>query len=101
MRQGREGAIFAVRVLPRASRTAITGVMGEGADAVLKIALATPPVDGRANEELVALLAGVLGGPRSDVAVIAGLKSRNKRIRVRGRSADEVRDALQRALDGE
>jgi uncharacterized protein (TIGR00251 family) len=95
VQDGREGANFAVRVSPRASRTAITGVMGEGADAVVKIALAAPPVDGRANEELVAFLAGVLGVSRSDVVVTAGLQSRNKRVRVRGRSADEVRGALE------
>jgi uncharacterized protein (TIGR00251 family) len=68
--------------------------MGVGTDAVLKIALAAPPVDGRANEELVAYLADVLGVSRSDVVVTAGLQSRNKRVRVRGRSAVEVGGAL-------
>jgi uncharacterized protein len=100
VRDGRDGATFAVRVSPRASRTSITGTVGEGADAVLKIALAAPPVEGRANEALIAYLAGVLDVPRSDVAVTAGLQSRNKRIRVRGRAADAVRRALEEALQG-
>jgi uncharacterized protein (TIGR00251 family) len=68
---------------------------------VLKIALAAPPVDGRANDELIAYLAGVFGVARADVVVTAGLQSRNKRIRVCGRSADAVRGALERALPGD
>jgi uncharacterized protein len=68
---------------------------------VLKIALAAPPVDGRANEELVAYLADVFGVSRSDVVVAAGLQSRNKRVRVCGRTADEVKRALEQILVGE
>ena len=91
----REGATFAVRVSPRAGRIAITGTMGEGADAVLKIALAAPPVDGRANEALIAYLAGILDVARGDVVITAGEQSRNKRIRIRGRTGEQVRRALE------
>jgi uncharacterized protein len=52
-----------VRVTPRASWTQFAGVIGDGADAVWKIALAAPPVGGRANEGLIAYLADVLDVP--------------------------------------
>ena len=90
MHDTREGVSFAVRVSPRASRTQFTGVMGDGADNVLKIALAAPPVEGRANEALIAYLADVLDVPRLGVEIIAGQQSRNKVVRVKGRSAAQV-----------
>jgi uncharacterized protein (TIGR00251 family) len=94
VRDGVAGATFAVRVSPRAGKTAITGILGEGADAVLKIALAAPPVDGRANEALIAYLAGLLGVARSEIAIVSGEQSRNKRIRVKGSTAEQVRSIL-------
>jgi len=69
-------------------------VMGEGADAVWKIALAAPPVEGRANEALIAYLADVLGVSRSAVTVISGQRSQNKVVRVQGRSATQVAEAF-------
>ena len=98
VKETRDGATFAVRVVPRASRTAIVGVMGEDEDAVVKIALAAPPVEGRANEVLIAFLADALGVPRSAVEIVAGQQSRKKVVRVRGRSAAEVGDRLRRVL---
>ena len=85
-----EGATFAVRVSPRASRTGVVGFAGEGADAVLKVALTAPPIEGKANAALIAYLSEILGVARSQVEVIVGSQSRNKLVRVRGRSADEV-----------
>ena len=85
---------FGVRVNPRASRTRLLGVAGEGAEAALKIALAVPPVDGRANEELISYLADVFDVPRSAVEVIAGEHSRNKVMRVKGRSAAQIESAF-------
>lgn len=72
------------------------GTMGEGPEAVLKIALAAPPVDGRANKALIAWLAVVLDVARSDIAIVAGAQSRNKRIRIKGWSAERVRQAFER-----
>ena len=89
------GVSFAVRATPRASRTAITGVMGDGTNVVLKIALAAP-VEGKANAELIAYLAGILSVSRSQVEVIAGKQSKNKIIRVKDKGADEVAAALAR-----
>lgn len=86
----REGATFAARVAPRASRTALLGFIGEGAGAALKIALCAPPIEGKANAALVAFLAEVLNVPRSRVEVMAGSQSRNKVIRARGISGAQL-----------
>jgi hypothetical protein len=69
-------------------------MLGDRADAVFKIALAAPPVEGRANEALVAYLADTLDVPRSAVEIIAGQQSRNKVVRVTGRTATQVAAAF-------
>ena len=90
--------MFAVRVAPRASRTAIAGLMGTGPDAVVKIAVAAPPVEGKANAELIAYLAEVLDVPRSRVEVTGGKQSKNKVICVRGADAAEVAAKIAKAM---
>lgn len=92
------GARFSVRVTPRASRTALTGVLGAGDQALIKVALNAPPVDGKANAVLVEFLADLLNVPRSSVEIAAGPQSRNKLIHVRGQTAAEVATILDRAL---
>jgi len=93
----REGARFLVRVTPRASRTAVMGVHGDGSGAALKIALQAPPVEGRAIE----FLAACLDVPRSAIEIGAGERSRNKAILLRGRSAAEIRTAIERTMAAE
>jgi uncharacterized protein (TIGR00251 family) len=77
---------FYVQVQPRASREAIEG---EYADA-LKIRLTAPPVDDRANEALTRLLAERLNVPRTAVRIVAGEKSRRKRVVVAGVTREQV-----------
>jgi uncharacterized protein len=81
------GATFAVKVHPRAKKNAITGEFGDA----LKLALTAPPVEGRANEACIELLANLLKVPRSSVTIASGETSRNKVVRVAGLSAEEVR----------
>jgi len=73
-----------LHVTPRASRSAIEGVDSEGR---LRVRVAAPPVDGAANEAVVALLAAELGVRRGAVTLTAGASSRNKRCRVDGLDA--------------
>lgn len=82
--------VFEVRVQPRASRNEIVGEHGSA----LKVRLQAPPVDNRANEALVALLAESLGVSRGAVEIVAGWTGRNKRVAVRGLGSDQVRKAL-------
>lgn len=92
------GARFLVRVIPRASRTAVAGILGEGPSAALKIALQAPPLEGRANQALIDFLADLLGIRRADLAIAAGPHSRTKTILVRNRSAAEITSTLHRVL---
>lgn len=82
--------VFEVRVQPRASRNEIVGEHGS----ILKVRLQAPPVDNRANEALVALLAESLGVSRGAVEIVAGWTGRKKRVAVRGLGSDQVRKAL-------
>jgi uncharacterized protein (TIGR00251 family) len=85
---------IAVYVQPRASRTRIVGLH----DGRLKVALAAPPVDGKANKALIAFLATTLGVSRSDLALAAGESSRRKRVRVLGLDAAQVEGLLARRV---
>jgi uncharacterized protein (TIGR00251 family) len=78
--------VFAVRVVPRASRNAIEGEF-QGA---LKVRLTAPPVDDRANTALRRVLAERLNVPISAVRIVAGEKSRTKRIAVAGVSLAQI-----------
>ena len=80
VRETKKGLSFEVRVRPCAGRSA---VVGEHAGA-LKVDLTAPPEGGKANKELVRLLAGLLGIPSGGVAVVSGETSRRKRVSVAG-----------------
>jgi uncharacterized protein (TIGR00251 family) len=80
------GVTFYVQVSPRGSRDAIEG---EYAGA-LKVRITAPPVDDRANEALVRLLAERLNVPRAAVRIVAGEKSRRKRVVVAGVRREQV-----------
>lgn len=85
-----DGCTVAVRVHPGARKNGVTGIhAGE-----IKVALTAPPVDGKANEALIAFFAETLRLPRSRVALIAGAASRSKTLRITGKSAAEVAAAL-------
>ena len=90
VRERSGGVRFAVRVQPRASRSAIAGVQ----DGALRVRLAAPPVDGAANEELVRLLARWLGVARRDVSIVGGAASRSKVVDVRGVGVEVVRSLV-------
>lgn len=85
-----EGVRFSVQVQPRARRSEIAGLHGD----TVKVRLQSPPVDGAANDELVALLAESLGVPRREVLILVGATSRLKRVEVRGVTAQLVQERL-------
>ncbi|AOU96826.1 hypothetical protein BI364_01330 [Acidihalobacter yilgarnensis] len=65
---------LAVRVQPRASRTRL----GEHANGRLRVYLSAPPTDGRANTQLIELIAKAFGVAKSRVHLLRGAQSRNK-----------------------
>jgi len=78
------GVILSCHVQPNASRTAVSGMYGTE----LKIALKSPPVDGKANKELCRFLTNTFALSSSSAEVISGQTSRKKRVFLRGISAD-------------
>ena len=95
IRHDSAGASFAVRVHPRAKKNAITGELGDA----LKLSLAAPASDGRANQACIEFLANLLKVPRSSVTIASGQTSHRKVIRVAGLAAEEVRKALFKGND--
>ena len=90
LRAGADGVGLTLHVQPGAARTAVAGEHGEA----LKIRLAAPPIDGRANDCLLAFLAERLGVPRSALVLRSGQTSRRKVIVVAGIDAGTVSSRL-------
>ncbi len=80
-RRGADGWTLAVHVQPGARRSAVAGLHGER----LKIRIAAPALDGRANDALVAFVAASLGVAKRSVRVASGERSRDKVVAIAGR----------------
>jgi uncharacterized protein (TIGR00251 family) len=74
------GLTFAVRIVPRASRSEIAGEY----NGALRIRIAAPPVGGAANRELIRLLARRFNLPQKAVAIVSGAGSKSKIVRIAG-----------------
>lgn len=85
-----EGVVLNVRAQPRSSRAGIDGVVGDA----VKVRVRCAPVDGKANRELIETLADEFGVAKSLVVFKSGDASRQKRILLRGVTADAVRRKL-------
>ncbi len=87
-----------VEVTPRARRAGVVGRRGD----VLKVRVAAPPEGGRANEELIKIVADFLGVPRASVTVAKGAAARRKLLDIEGLAVGDLAAALARAspLDG-
>jgi uncharacterized protein (TIGR00251 family) len=90
LREHRDGVTIDLHVQPRASKNEIVGVQGEE----LKVRLTSPPVEGEANRLCVEFFAKRLGIAKSAVELVAGEKSRHKRLLIRGLAAEAVRRVL-------
>jgi uncharacterized protein (TIGR00251 family) len=84
------GVQLQLHVQPGASRTGIAGLHGDA----LKVRVAAPPAEGRANKELLDYLAEVLGVPRARIAVVKGETGRRKTLIVQGIELQEARRRL-------
>jgi uncharacterized protein len=84
-----DGIMVAVRLTPKASRNAITGIAEAGqGDAVLKVMVTAVPEAGRANEALIKLLSKEWGVPKSSISLVAGATDRNKILHIAGDAGD-------------
>jgi len=94
LREATGGVTLAVRAQPGAKKTAIAGIYGEGTAAQLKILVQAQPIEGRANEALIAFLADVFGLQKNAVELKAGGLSRSKVFLLRGVTMARARVAL-------
>lgn len=79
-----------VRVVSRASRSEIVGEH----DGALRVRIASPPIDGAANAQLLKLIAKTLGVTRSAVEIVSGQTSKTKQLRIDGVTAAQIRRIL-------
>jgi uncharacterized protein (TIGR00251 family) len=84
------GLTFAVRIVPRASRSEIAGEY----DGALRIRIAAPPVEGAANRELIRLLARIFKLPQNAVAIVSGAGSKSKVVRIQGADAAKLEQLI-------
>ena len=87
------GAAITVKVLPRAKKTELVGVMEDG---TFRIRIAAPPVEGAANHALIEFLAQTLNVPPSQIDIVAGEFSERKLITLVGVTPEQVDTALGR-----
>jgi uncharacterized protein (TIGR00251 family) len=72
--------IISIKVEPRSSKSGISGYYGNA----LKVKLNSPPVEGKANKELIEVLAREFKISKKDIEIIRGEKSKNKIVRLNG-----------------
>jgi hypothetical protein len=82
-----QSACLSVKVLPRSSENCVFDIQSDG---TVKIKLTAPPVEGKANEALIQLLAGLLEVKKSEIEIKAGHSSRLKIIRITGMAQETV-----------
>jgi uncharacterized protein (TIGR00251 family) len=78
IRQHPDGAVLAVRAVPGASAAKVVGLHGDE----LRVRVCSPPIDGRANEEIGEVVARALGLRARDLRLLAGHTSRSKQLLV-------------------
>ena len=81
---------FAIRVVPRASKSEIVGEY----DGSLKVRISSAPVDGAANAELIRLFAKHFSVAKSDVEIVSGETSKNKKVRIANLSASKFQELI-------
>ncbi len=93
---GKQGAALTIRVTPRARKTEIGGVMGDG---TLRIRISAPPVEGKANKALIAFLSDVLGVRKNKIEIVAGERGHDKIVSVIGLPASEAEAAIKKWIE--
>lgn len=81
---------MSLHVLPNAPKTQIIGQHGDA----LKIKIQAPPVDGKANQEIIRFFAEALRIPKNQIEIVSGEISKTKKLRLIGCRWDQVRSTL-------
>ena len=85
-----EGVVINVRAAPRSSRAGLDGTSGDA----VKVRIRSAPVDGKANKELIEVLADAFGLPKSAVVFKGGETSKTKRLLLRGVTRETILSSL-------
>ncbi|MGB2894970.1 MAG: DUF167 domain-containing protein [Anaerolineales bacterium] len=96
LHNGKRGAALTVRVTPRARKTEFGGILEDG---TVRIRVAAPPVEGKANRAVIAFLAKALGIRKNKIEIVAGERGLDKIISIDGISADKVEEQIKANLD--
>lgn len=89
------GAVLKLFVQPKAKKkTSIIGLHGDR----IKIAVAAPPVDGKANKEVINFLSRLFSVKKKDITFISGERSRQKNCLVKVLTEEEVRRRIETIL---
>ncbi|MFO0865231.1 MAG: DUF167 domain-containing protein [Gemmataceae bacterium] len=91
-----EGCVLSVRAQPGAKRNAIVGEHGDA----LKVAVSAPADQGKANDALVEILARTLKLKGSQIELLSGRASRDKRFLIRGTTASDLQERIGRHANG-
>ncbi len=89
LKETKEGTLLLIHVQPKAKKNSIEGI--DEWRGRLKVKIKTPPVDGKANKEVVKFFSKLLG---AEVEIVKGETSREKDLLVRGLGAEDVRRKL-------
>ncbi len=89
LKQTKEGTLLLIYVQPKAKKNAIEGI--DEWRGRLKVKIKAPPVEGKANKEVVKFFSKLLG---AEVEIVRGETSREKDLLVKGLSAEEVKKRL-------
>jgi uncharacterized protein (TIGR00251 family) len=90
LRASGNGVLLTLHIQPGAKKTEVVGLHGDA----LKLRLAAPPVDGKANETLIAFLADRLDVSKSQLSLVSGQTSRSKRVAISDMITTEVERKL-------
>ncbi|MBC7371555.1 MAG: YggU family protein [Bdellovibrionaceae bacterium] len=85
-----QGAKLNVFIQPNASKNEIIGPH----NGALKIKIQTPPVDGKANEELIKFLSKILEHPKKNIVILKGETSRSKLVLITGLGLEQIKQKL-------
>jgi uncharacterized protein (TIGR00251 family) len=82
--------IIRVRVIPNAQHSEVMNRVGS----IVRVRIAAPAVEGKANEELIEFLAEFFSVPKKFVSILRGEKGKEKTIQIEGRPEHELEDAM-------
>jgi uncharacterized protein len=97
LHDGKHGAAITVRVIPRSPRNEIVEVLEDG---TIKVRLKAPPIEGKANLELIRFMSDTLDIPQSRIEILAGTKGKVKILTILDIESSDLEKKLIKILEG-